>query len=211
MVSFGIIKGFLRRIQVFPIWLDHPSFRAAEQARGTKHVRNPRGRDKNVRPITTASSWKDADAGNWGGREELLGSHLPPEKDLSLHAPASRKERDTTPRPGAVTSALATQSHHRSDHAHDRERMDGRGYPSGLPGLLDGEHSTDEVSMLLLGYSRAELEGAVRLLMLKRQCYDLHLIALRPLPCVLPSASRLARKGRRCHGAPQRSAFRAPL
>ena len=35
MMSFGVIKGFLRRCHCYPIWLDHPDYRAKGNAKST--------------------------------------------------------------------------------------------------------------------------------------------------------------------------------
>lgn len=118
LISFGIIKGFLKRIQVYPVWLDHPSFSEAEQAQQTAATALFKSRGRSTRT-----------------RHEVA----PAQKTSSLAAklaPAP-KERDITPKPGA--------KHAESGRTTIADHITRRGYPASLPTLLDGEHSADEV------------------------------------------------------------------
>lgn len=138
MISFGIIKGFLRRVQVFPVWLDHPGFQEAEDALSAtflKSLAQQRGRDTNTRPLSGRP-----------GMDSLSDSieSLSTARNLTTATIAEQAQaRDTTPRPKlpehTETQMAAT------DH------LSKAGYPASLPALLDGEHGTDEVSLLSLG------------------------------------------------------------
>lgn len=116
MISFGIIKGFLKRIQVFPVWLDHASFANAEDAQRTAAAALLKSRGRTA-----------------GTRHEVSSA----QKTSLLFGGPIQKERDITPRPGLKVADLG-----RSGQGDD---FNGRGYPASLPALLDGEHSSDEV------------------------------------------------------------------
>lgn len=133
MISFGIIKGFLRRVQVFPVWLDHPGFAEAEAALSATYLKSlaqQRGRDTNTRPLSGRM-----------GIESLSDSleSLSTARNLTTATIANQMQcRDTTPRPG-MPEQIDT-------HIGTMEQIQKAGYPASLPALLDGEHGTDEVS-----------------------------------------------------------------
>jgi len=136
MISFGIIKGFLRRVQVFPVWLDHPGFQEAESALSATYLKSlaqQRGRDTNARPLSGRL-----------GMESLSDSldSLGTAKNLNLTTASIANQvqaRDTTPRPPIHTENTEAQ-------LAVAEQIQKGGYPTSLPALLDGEHGTDEVS-----------------------------------------------------------------
>lgn len=126
IISFGIIKGFLRRVQVYPVWLDHPSFKAADKAR-TNVIDNEllnRGRVSHSRLVASEVS----------GSSSRLSPRTP---HAALFNGAQDRERDETPRPAGAALAGRQNSL--------LEKLNRKDCPSGLPGLLDGEHSIDEV------------------------------------------------------------------
>lgn len=136
MISFGIIKGFLRRVQVFPVWLDHPGFQEAEAALSATYLKSlaqQRGRDTNTRPLS----------GRFG-MESLTDSleSLSTARNLTTATIANQMQgRDTTPRPGMPEQT--------DTHIGAMDLLQKGGYPASLPALLDGEHGTDEVSRLI--------------------------------------------------------------
>lgn len=135
MISFGIIKGFLRRVQVFPVWLDHPGFQEAENALSATYLKSlarQRGRDTNARPLSGRL-----------GMESLSDSldSLGTARNLTTATIANQLQaRDTTPRPPIPAENIEGLSGI-ADHIHKG------GYPASLPALLDGEHGTDEVRL----------------------------------------------------------------
>lgn len=138
-ISFGIIKGFLRRIQVYPVWLDHPSFREAEQAREDALSQNTRGRTHAPRNELHHSSSRSAEAAT------IVTPKPTPEVSPHQRTMLTRNVRDETPRPavpGAAGSGVARKDQHYENLIEQLHRKE---YPATLPALLDGEHSADEV------------------------------------------------------------------
>lgn len=137
MISFGIIKGFIRRVQIFPVWLDHPGFQEAENGLSATYLKSlaqQRGRDTNTRPLS----------GRLGvdSLSESLES-LGTARNLTTASIANQMQaRDTTPRPAMQTDNTEAQ-------LGIAEQIQKGGYPASLPALLDGEHGTDEVRHLL--------------------------------------------------------------
>ena len=93
MISFGIIKGFLKRVQAYPVWLDHPSFQEAEEAQkaAAAAIHRSRGRQTGQRPLSLAVA--------------------PAHKSTSARAVRTTQERDATPRPGAKLASAARPAH----------------------------------------------------------------------------------------------------
>lgn len=130
LINFGIIKGFVRRVHTFPVWLDHPSFRKIEDIRRDrqKTMATERGRSVGPRGLS----------GQKTPRNNLDNAGTKNASD-SLSAALSRLDtrlRDETPRPGQATER----------DARNQPRIHSRDYPISLPDLLDGQHSTDEVN-----------------------------------------------------------------
>jgi hypothetical protein len=118
MISFGIIKGFLKRVHVYPVWLDHPSFHEAEEAqrKATSALSRSRGRSAVTRPLSLDIA--------------------PAQKARLVETSKNMPERDPTPRPGTKNHLAGV-----GPGAH----FDRPDYPASLPPLLDGDHSSDEL------------------------------------------------------------------
>lgn len=133
MISFGIIKGFLRRVQVFPVWLDHPSFLEEENALSATYLKSmarQRGRNTNARPLS----------GRFGmdSLSDSLDSLGTAKNPTTANIMSQLQARDTTPRPPIHTENTEGQ-------LGIAEQIQKGGYPTSLPALLDGEHGSDEV------------------------------------------------------------------
>ncbi|KAM0754091.1 nitrogen permease regulator Npr2 [Meredithblackwellia eburnea MCA 4105] len=123
MIQFGVIKGFLRRVYAYPIWLDHP---ALNPANFNEERRPPNARlDSDTRPDLNASAifsvgGSSAGTGTGGSQGPLT----------PVDAPAPPQERTAKLPP--MTPQMA-------------EVPERPSYPSSLPMMLDGKHHTDEI------------------------------------------------------------------
>ncbi|GAA5951963.1 hypothetical protein JCM21900_000102 [Sporobolomyces salmonicolor] len=133
MIQFGVIKGFLRRVYAYPVWLDHPALRAHAAA---------------------AEDAEEEDRLSGDGRQARRSAHastplalLPPSP---LDAPAPAAPRTAlhasevlllpTPPPASPPPPV---------------------YPPSLPLMLDGSRHTDEVC-LRYGIGWRTLEAVLR-------------------------------------------------
>ena len=135
MISFGVIKGFIRRVFAYPVWLDHPSFHAAQRARqaALRAEEAPRGRKKPMKDETP------------GQLTPTLVAAPALAVDISTDIAAAFGSLSTTAKsPGIKSVKTQLQS----------------AYPPELPDLLDGEHSTDEVSRFVLLSSQQYLTSS---------------------------------------------------
>ncbi|GAA6006358.1 hypothetical protein JCM11491_004926 [Sporobolomyces phaffii] len=71
MIQFGIIKGFLRRVYAYPIWIDHPSLcpAPAPDTSNSKPATAEEGSNERKKMTTTALRRLEIDGGGGGGRE----------------------------------------------------------------------------------------------------------------------------------------------
>ncbi|KAK4703250.1 nitrogen permease regulator 2, partial [Phenoliferia sp. Uapishka_3] len=130
MIQFGVIKGFLRRVHAFPIWLDHPSLSPPPE-----NDRRPNNSGLYSRPDlerNTSSIYSSIDGSSLGNStSSQIPTPLPQTpSDASLppsgrNAPSIRHAPPVTPIPGTSPERLP--------------------YPPSLPQMLDGKHHTDAI------------------------------------------------------------------
>lgn len=125
MIQFGVIKGFLRRVYAYPVWLDHPTLRprfAISETAGT-----------------AASA-----AAN--GTRRHRGSNTSARRRLETSLEGAQPPRDAPARPQHSTLAQPA-----SEPAALPEDEDPTGplvtYPHSLTLMFDGSHHTDEICL----------------------------------------------------------------
>lgn len=191
MVQFGVIKGFLRRVYGYPIWIDHPQYQPSSG------------------PTPLANGSERAGGGSGGGGDARRGerygsasSGVPGPSSLSTDQSASERSRgprrpEMSERPSAASvssSALSTSTASLSlsvSREQEQGRRQGQGqqrtsagylapaslamgigapvkgtglkalYPTSLPLMLDGAHHTDEIC-LRYGIGFGHLEKVLR-------------------------------------------------
>ncbi|GJN88362.1 hypothetical protein Rhopal_001327-T1 [Rhodotorula paludigena] len=172
MIQFGVIKGFLRRVHAYPVWLDHPAL----QPRGTPSSGGSRSRSGSAtvdgsaagRARRRSSAKKDRSA-----RPALssIKRRLEPSLDAAEPVDAPAPPRLSTlhpPAPASPADALtpaeaAAQSGAASPALSPDEARDGGGisYPPSLALLFDGAHHADEIC-LRYGIAWRTLEAVLR-------------------------------------------------
>lgn len=143
MIQFGVIKGFLRRVLSYPVWLDHPAL--------NHNPNNVDGKRREKLPANATSSSsrpsysRDASSSIFSawGSSNLSSPGLPSD------APAVPQERTAL-----VGAQLARE---------DPELIipTPLSYPKGLPMMLTGKHHTDEICVKF-GMSFRKLEGYLK-------------------------------------------------
>jgi hypothetical protein len=149
MIQFGIIKGFLRRVWCFPIWLNHPSLLAA-------HSNNDSGTTLNVNNERR------------GGAGEGIGGGGGLRPDLNRNLSSTSTGLSST-LSAATSSLLSTNSvsprfHHLASGkkiANTTTSKMKQLYPASLPLMLDGSHCTDEIC-IKYGIGLGHLEMVLR-------------------------------------------------
>ncbi|GAA5888956.1 hypothetical protein JCM5296_002755 [Sporobolomyces johnsonii] len=137
MIQFGVIKGFLRRVYAYPVWLDHPALRpqaaAAAAAEDEADDPSPAGRGRHARSSSARPS----------ATSSTSLSLVPPSPSL-IDAPAPAAPRTAlllpTPPPASPPPPV---------------------YPPSLPRMLDGSRHTDEIC-LRYGIGWRTLEAVLR-------------------------------------------------
>ncbi|GAA5871603.1 hypothetical protein JCM8547_007095 [Rhodosporidiobolus lusitaniae] len=167
MIQFGIIKGFLRRVGAYPVWLDHPSFRPSSKSRSKNRKDSVRERDRGVERN------EDAD----GARPSRRNTVTKPSKrrlEPNLPSPTSSPRRSasntslSTPAPQTPLDAPAPPQTLSSQALHAPSipetpplESPAPTYPPSLPLLLDGTRGTDEIC-LRYGITFRTLEAVLR-------------------------------------------------
>ncbi|BGP06246.1 Nitrogen permease regulator 2 [Rhodotorula toruloides] len=125
MIQFGVIKGFLRRVHAFPVWLDHPTLRPRSAISETAGTAASAGANRTRRHRGSNTSAKRR-------LETSLDGAQPPRD-----APA-RPQHSTLAQPASEPAALP-------------EDDDATGplvtYPHSLTLMFDGSHHTDEICL----------------------------------------------------------------
>lgn len=163
MIQFGVIKGFLRRVYAYPVWLDHPSFAVPDAGRSASHSRE-RPRHHGLGGLASDSPSNSA--------------FTTPRPATPRDAPAAPQERTAVTAAAAALedndSRLASGAGAGTDEA-GGARAGGRAggvtidagakqpWPKSLPLMMDGSHHTDEIC-LKYGIGRGTLETVLRVL-----------------------------------------------
>ena len=146
MVQFGVIKGFLRRVYAFPIWLDHPNLKSKEK-------------EKEKEKVTTRGLKLEMTAGGGESRESrpdfsrAYSSQGPTRtattKDsLSMDPTYSLPPTRHNSAPDANLSTLnPLPSRASSNESKDSPNNAAPIYPTSLTMMLDGTHHTDEICL----------------------------------------------------------------
>ncbi|GAA5992531.1 hypothetical protein JCM10908_000866 [Rhodotorula pacifica] len=138
MIQFGVIKGFLRRVYAYPVWLDHPNLQSSRRA-------EPAARSGRSASLATAS-----------GTATPLASMSRQARSRPLDAPAL-PQHSTSAQPSRTTTPLPPPAADfdprdlRSDNAGRVDDEDDDtpsvSYPPSLALMLDGTHHTDEICL----------------------------------------------------------------
>lgn len=175
MVQFGVIKGFLRRVHAYPVWLDHPRIVAPsrQQSRGSRGSQGARSGSAVSMPGQSIDSVTAA-GGSMGQPGTSSFFALPT-------TPSTSNSNDVTPRPSSPSRSRATAINHnnnaplrrtRSPHVHhstpepnglnqQQQQHQGPSYPASLPLLFDGSHHVDEICVRY-GVSLGQLQVVMR-------------------------------------------------
>lgn len=180
MIQFGVIKGFLRRVYAYPIWLDHPTLASAHRAPGSDTRRYsetpssfadsalststapspyPQHHDMSSRPDynrnTSSSIFSSVASSSNNDRTPM--QQRSPTRAEHIDAPARPQVR-TALMTGAVNSPQLPQSASVGGAAPAAVS-----YPSSLPLMMDGTHHTDEIC-IKYGVTLRQLEVVLRTL-----------------------------------------------
>ena len=120
MMSFGVIKGFLRRCYAYPVWLDHPTLAPANAA--TNQTNRESGSN-----VSSA-------LGNLQPRGRLSQNNHP--ASMTSQPSVASRRRNLTPNSDSTSTA------YRGSPPRSGANVK---VPSALPMLLDGRHHTDEL------------------------------------------------------------------
>ncbi|GAA5951617.1 hypothetical protein JCM8115_005197 [Rhodotorula mucilaginosa] len=173
MIQFGVIKGFLRRVYAYPVWLDHPNLQQQQQQ---SSARAPAAAATSVAttasgtatPLASASASRQAAARS---RQPLDAPALPKHSTTSAAAAQAASTRTSTPLPSAAAAARRATEGNQQGRATSRiGSTDGDGdnnwgedsttatttttmllpsvsYPPSLAMMFDGTHHTDEICL----------------------------------------------------------------
>ncbi|KAL8293073.1 hypothetical protein RQP46_000767 [Phenoliferia psychrophenolica] len=148
MLQFGVIKGFLRRVYAFPLWLDHPSL-SPPPPPSERRPPNSRTQSSSV-GRNSSSVFSLGGGGSSFSTANGSTDGLTPQAQTPVDAPAPPQERTAVPAGQALpmtpqasaTPAVPT-------------------FPSSLRRMLDGKHHTDEIC-IRYGMSFRYLETVLR-------------------------------------------------
>ncbi|GAA6001211.1 hypothetical protein JCM10207_007466 [Rhodosporidiobolus poonsookiae] len=155
LIQFGVIKGFLRRVHAFPVWLDHPAFRADGRGAGKrKERRRSSGAAMRERPSRRDTVTKPS--------KRRLEPNLPsPSSSIrDGSAPATSTAPPQTPVDAPAPPQILSSNAPTAPPSPPPESP-APSYPPSLALLLDGSHSTDEVC-LRYGITWRTLEAVLR-------------------------------------------------
>ena len=142
MIQFGVIKGFLRRVYAFPLWLEHASFHPVPQpserrpsnSRTQSHEAPPLRRGRHSSSVfSLAGGVGDVSSSSYSGTTTSDGPT--PQAQTPVDAPAPPQHRTAVP-------AGKTQPMTPQPSATEPPRPS---FPSSLGRMLDGKHHTDEI------------------------------------------------------------------
>lgn len=143
MIQFGVIKGFLRRVYAFPIWLEHPNLKPKSSGQE---------KEKEKEKVTTGGLKLEISTTGGEGRPEFSRAY-------SSQGPRTTKDTSLTEHP---TYSLPPTRHNsapdpnlsslnplpsRSPSTDSKESPAAPVYPTSLTMLLDGTHHTDEICL----------------------------------------------------------------
>jgi hypothetical protein len=157
MISFGVVKGFLRRVHCYPVWLDHPAFAEAKALARTTTM-----------PMTTTAT-TETEALDSGGVAvaEREGEEQGREADKLRSRGRRRRRRRGRRARREEDDEDEGEEGRRNDYddgedEDDDDEDDDSRYPSSLPDLLDGGHSSDELCVRYkVGFARLKRYLAV--------------------------------------------------
>lgn len=180
MVQFGVIKGFLRRVYAYPIWLDHPSLASSQQqspgsdirrhaempslgetafSTSTQQSLHPHQSMSSGRPDYnrhTSSSIFSSVASSASQNDRTPMGPRSPSQSGHQDAPARPQVR-TALMTGAVNSPRIPQA----ASASGVTAAGALNYPPSLPLMLDGTHHTDEIC-IKYGVSLRQLDVVLK-------------------------------------------------
>ncbi|GAA5826046.1 hypothetical protein JCM5353_004192 [Sporobolomyces roseus] len=143
MIQFGVIKGFLRRVYAFPIWLEHPNLKPKSSGQE---------KEKEKEKVTTGGLKLEISTTGGEGRPEFSRAY-------SSQGPRTTKDPSLTDHP---TYSLPPTRHNsapdpnlsslnplpsRSPSTDSKESPAAPIYPTSLTMMLDGTHHTDEICL----------------------------------------------------------------
>lgn len=124
MIQFGVIKGFLRRVYAYPIWLDHPNLQRKE-------------------PHRSSRSASTADA---SGAATPLAAPAKQVLSRQLDAPAVPRH-STSAQPSRTSTPMPSDPALDTPEANDGDSTPNVSYPPSLALTFDGTHHTDEICL----------------------------------------------------------------
>lgn len=161
MIQFGVIKGFLRRVYAYPIWLDHPSYSPTPNRHETSAsaARRYSATHRPTHPLQPLSSTIDSrpDLGRHTS-SIFSGDSSNPE---SLPTPRPRTPRDAPAAPTVRTALARAPTASSISAAHEAPLPSP--FSAKLPPMLDGTHHTDEICVGF-GIGLKQLEAALRMI-----------------------------------------------
>ncbi|BGP14087.1 hypothetical protein JCM10213_002382 [Rhodosporidiobolus nylandii] len=161
MLQFGVIKGFLRRVYAYPVWLDHPSFRPAGAKGGEKHsekVQRASTSQHEERPTRRDSTNKPSRRRLEPNLPSPSSSIRRPSATPAKPSPAHKLPTDG-PAPPQILSSVAANAP--PSFSEPPPESPAPSYPASLTLLLDGSHTTDEIC-LRYGITWRTLEAVLR-------------------------------------------------
>ncbi|GAA5947229.1 hypothetical protein JCM3765_001582 [Sporobolomyces pararoseus] len=99
MIQFGVIKGFLRRVYAYPVWLEHPSLQPSSSSNNTKPTAATTEEEKKRMALNTTTLKRlDLDAldGGGGGDRPSI-SRANSSQPKMLHSPHSETSTRSAP------------------------------------------------------------------------------------------------------------------
>ncbi|SCV69045.1 BQ2448_2065 [Microbotryum intermedium] len=149
LVQFGCIKGFLRRVYAYPVWLDHPKFlkKRNKPRNGGEDVNGEEGASfylptpSNETPLHSAISTMSRTGTNDSSMSDLMGSAilLTPNRSKTTFHPS------TTPARTRPEVAHPARESRRAGSATKKTMPSASRFPPSLAMMMDGTYHTDEI------------------------------------------------------------------
>lgn len=191
MIQFGIIKGFLRRVYSYPIWLDHPVFLSSYTTSGDFGVagkgksgggKGKQSRYKTLHRENTSSTIDSVTTPTGSDRPHLdrnvsstssyapyptpLATPTSPlDPDISPSQPIPRESNTSKtyfPRTNSSSASALLQPKSATPSTNTKLLL-ANTFPDSLRDMCDGTHHTDEICVRY-GMSLRQLEGALRII-----------------------------------------------
>lgn len=189
MIQFGVIKGFLRRVYAYPIWLDHPHLAPARHPSAgapRRPSQAPSYPDTNLSQSTAPSPLPNQSMGSVDSSRPEYSARQASSSVFSSVA-SSVSNNDPTPigaltpsgaghidapaRPQLRTALMTGMTASPRTGAPEGGATDSNGaalgggvsYPPSLPLMMDGTHHTDEIC-IKYGVSLRQLEVVLKAL-----------------------------------------------